>query len=80
MLPAEPGRGQREVVERGTVMVAEVVVVLAGFEQRAELDGLVGLVVVHRPRVQAAEAQEQAGGQRNRDEGAGPPARHFARP
>jgi hypothetical protein len=37
-------------------MIVRVVPVLAGFEQRAELDGLIGLVVVHRPPVESGQA------------------------
>ena len=79
-LAAEPRRGQRQVVERRAVVVVEVVPVLAVLEQRPELDGLIRLVVVHRTRVEPGEAQGQAGGDRQRDEGAGQPAAHFGRP
>ena len=61
-------------------MVVGVVAVLAPLEQRAELDRLVRLVMVHRPHVEASEPQRQADGQRNRNEGARAPARHFGRP
>jgi hypothetical protein len=61
-------------------MVVAVVVVLAAFEQRAELDRLVRLVMVHGTHFEAGKAHRQSGGQGNRHEGADAPARHLGRP
>ena len=77
-LPAQPGGRQRQVVERGTVVVVRVVPVLAGFEQRAELDRLVRLVVVHGPRVEPCEAERQACRQRERNQDAEDRLAHLA--
>ena len=49
-------------------MVVSIVGVLAALEQRAELDRLVGLVVMHRPDVQTRQPQHEAGRQRDRDD------------
>ena len=67
-LAAKPGDRQRQVVERRAVMVVGVVGVLAALEQRAELDRLVGLVVVHRPDVEAGQPQRETGRQRDGDD------------
>ena len=61
-------------------MVVGVVAVLAALEQRAEFHGLIGLVVVHRPRVQPGQAQRQARGQCDCHEGRRARARHFGEP
>ena len=62
------------------MVVVGVVAVLAALEQRAELDRLVGLVMVHRPHVEPGQAQRQPGRQCDRHEGADAGARHFAAP
>ena len=62
------------------MVVVRVIAVFAALEQRAELDGLVRLVMVHRAHVEPGQPQRQTGRQGDRDEGAEPPARHFARP
>ena len=59
-------------------MVVRVVAVLAVLEQRAELDRLVGLVVVHRAHIEPGQAQREGGRQRNRDDRADARPRHFA--
>ena len=72
-------------------MVVSIVGVLTALEQRAELDRLVGLVVMHRPDVQPRQPQHESGGQRDRDDenrgwravarkGGGGPAGHFGEP
>ena len=59
-------------------MVGEVVAVLALFEEVPELEGLVGFVMVHRPKVQPAQAQTGAD-QENGDEERGErPLAHLA--
>ena len=60
-------------------MIVGVVAVLAAFEQRAELDRLVGFVVVHRTHVEPGQAQRQPGRQGDRHEGAGAGATSFRR-
>ena len=50
------------------MVIVRVVGVFTALEQRAELDRLVGLVVVHGPDVQADQAQRQARRQGDRDE------------
>ena len=62
------------------MMIAGVVAVIAEFEKRAELDGLVGFVVVHRARVEPRQPQAETGGEREPDERASERPRHFARP
>jgi hypothetical protein len=62
------------------VVIVRVVAVLAALEQRAELDRLVGLIVVHRPHIQPGQAQRQPGRQRDGHEGASARARHFGEP
>jgi hypothetical protein len=69
-LPARPRDRQRQVVQRRTVVVLRVVPILAGFEQRAELDGLVGLVMVHGPHIRLREATRERDHQRDRHQGA----------
>ena len=72
-------------------MVVSIVGVLTALEQRAELDRLVGLVVMHGPDVQTRQPQHEAGRQRDRDDenracravarkGGGGPAGHFGEP
>ena len=61
-------------------MIVGVVAVFAAFEQRAELDRLVGLVVVHRPHVQPGQPQCQPGCECDRDESRRARARHFGEP
>ncbi len=51
-------------------MIVAVVPVVAGFEQFAELDRLVGLVMVHGPQVGAGQAERQREGQRRQDHAA----------
>ena len=62
------------------MVVVGVVVVLAAFQQHAELDRLVRLVVVHGARVEPDQTQRQAGRQGDRHEGANARARHFGEP
>ncbi len=61
-------------------MVVGVVAVLTALEQRAELDRLIGFVVVHRPHIEPGEAQRQPGRQCDRDERGRARARHFGEP
>src|SRR4030095_455913 len=79
-LGAQTRRWERQVVKRGTVMIVGVVAVFAALEERAELDGLVGLVMMHWPYVEPREAKRQADGQCDHEEGAPAPAGHFGRP
>ena len=79
-LAAQPRGRQGQVVEGRPVMVERVVAVLAAFEQRAELDGLVGLVVVHRPLVEPHEPQCEAGDEREGEQGAERRPGHLGRP
>ena len=67
-LAAKPGDRQRQVVERRAVVIEGVVDVAAGLEQCAELDRLVGLVVVHRPDVEARQPQREPRHQRDGDD------------
>ena len=60
------------------MVVVGVVAVLAALEQRAELDRLVRLVVVHRPRVEPGQPQGQPGHERDHHEGADAPSGHLA--
>ena len=80
VLAAQPGRWQRQVVERRAVVIASVVAVLAVLEQCPELDRLVRLVVVHRPLGQPGGAQGEPGRQCQRDERTRDGASHLARP
>jgi hypothetical protein len=48
-------------------MVVPIVPVVACLEQPAELDGLVGLVMMHRPQVGTGQAERQRKGQRRQD-------------
>ena len=61
-------------------MVERVVAVLAAFEQRAELDGLVRLVMVHRPLVEPHEPQGEADDERDGEQGAERRPCHLGRP
>ena len=49
-------------------MVVSIVSVLTALEQRAELDRLVGLVVMHGPDVQTRQPQHEACRKRDRDD------------
>jgi hypothetical protein len=60
-------------------MVVGVVAVLAALEQRAELDRLVGFVVVHRAHVEPGQAEREGGRQRSRHDRADACPRHFPR-
>ena len=51
-------------------MIVRVVPVLARFEQGAELDGLIGLVMVHGPPVQGRKTARQRDSQRRQDQAA----------
>ncbi len=59
VLPAQPGRGKGQVVERRPVVIGRLVAIGARLEQLAEPDRLVRLVVVHRPRVERRQAERQ---------------------
>src|SRR4029079_14822984 len=80
VLSTEPGEGQRQVVERRSVMIVVVVTVLAPFEQIAELDRLVRLVVMHRALGQPGAAQRRRRRQRDGEKGAGAGPRHLSMP
>ena len=62
------------------MVIVRVVAVFAALEQRAELDGLVRLVMVHRAHIEPGQAERQAGREGDRHEGAEPRACHFGRP
>ena len=62
------------------MVVVSVVAVLAAFEERAELDRLVGFVVVHRLKIEPGDTQRQPGRECNHDEGARARTRHFGEP
>ncbi len=61
-------------------MVPGIVAVVAALEERAELHGLVRLVVVHRPRVEPRDPQPEPHREREGDERAEAGARHLGRP
>ena len=52
------------------MVIVPVVPVLAGLEQDAELDGLVGLVMVHRPQAKPCQAKRQRERQRRQHQAA----------
>ena len=62
------------------MVIVGVVAVLAAFEQRAELDRLVRLVVVHGTHIEPDQAQRQSGRQCDGHEGASARPRHFGEP
>ena len=51
-------------------MVVSVVPVVAGFEERSELDRLIGFVVMHRAEVEAGHAKGRPGPHRNDEQAA----------
>ena len=60
------------------MVIVPIVPVVAGLEQFAELDGLVGLVMVHGPDVGAGQAERKREGQRRQDHADKPGPVHLA--
>jgi hypothetical protein len=49
-------------------MIVPVIAVLAPLEEGAELDGLVGLVVVHGPEAESRGPEDESSGQDEKEE------------
>ncbi len=65
----KPQGGQRQPIQAGPVVLLGVVLVLAGFQQDAGLDGLIRFVAVHRALVQPRQANRQGRGGQDQQAG-----------
>jgi len=61
-------------------MVGFVVTVLAAFQKRAEFDRLVGFIMMHRPEIQAGQAEKEGRGQGREKQNAERGAFHLRMP